>query len=170
MKTTHKEESLVRITNDASDRNALKETLSLLIGPLNPSDHEQGQLLNIVTGQLTSPECNVDEAYDMVAKQMKEFRDKWPGGFYDKISKQLINIGHKRRHISVDNHKIISQDLIYARALGLLVRNRDLNYQEILTHKLVAYPPALFEENGAMRVCKNKATLKNQLKIEVQPH
>ena len=124
MKTTHKEESLVRITNDASDRNALKETLSLLIGPLNPSDHEQGQLLNIVTGQLAPPECNVDEAYDMVAKQMKEFRDKWPGGFYDKISKQPINIDHKRRHISVDNHKIISQDLIYARALGLLVRNR----------------------------------------------
>ena len=52
---------------------------------------------------------------------MKEFRDKWPGGFYDKISKQLINIDHKRKHISGDNHKIISQDLIYARAPGFLL-------------------------------------------------
>ena len=40
-------------------------------------------------------------------------RDKWPGGLYDKINKKLIHIGHKRKHISVDNHEIISQDLIY---------------------------------------------------------
>ena len=40
-------------------------------------------------------------------------------------------------------------------------------FQEILTHELAAYPPALFEENDAMRVCKNKATLKNKLKVEV---
>ena len=81
--------------------------------------------------------------------------------------KLVNNIDHKRKHILLDKHKIISQDLIYARALGLLVSNRDLNFQEILTHELAAYPPALFEENGAMRVCKNKATLKNQLKVEV---
>ena len=56
---------------------------------------------------------------------MKEFRDKWPGGFYDKNSKQLINMYHKRKHISVDNHKIISRDLIYARAPGFLVSNID---------------------------------------------
>ena len=92
MKTTHKEESLVRIANDASDRNALKETLSLLIDPLNPSDHEQGQLLNIVTGQQAPPECNIDETYDMGAKQMEEVRDKWPGGFYDKIVTLNANI------------------------------------------------------------------------------
>ena len=42
----------------------------------------------MVTTQLAPPEYNVAEAYDMGAKQMKEFRDKWPGGFYDKISKQ----------------------------------------------------------------------------------
>ena len=81
--------------------------------------------------------------------------------------KLVSNIDHKRKHILLDKHKIISQDLIYARALGLLVSNRDLNFQEIQTHELSAYTSALFEENGAMRVCKNKATLKNKLKVEV---
>ena len=69
---------------------------------------------------------------------MEEFRGKWSDGFYDKISIKLINIDHKRKQIPMDNHKINSHDLIYARALGLLVSNRNLNLQEILTHELTA--------------------------------
>ena len=67
---------------------------------------------------------------------------------FSMIRKQLINLGHKRQHGLVDNHKIISLDLIYACAFGVLVSNIDLNFQGILTHELTACPPVLINDNG----------------------
>ena len=57
---------------------------------------------------------------------------------------------------------MISRDLIYACALSVLVSSIDLNFQEILSHELAAYPPVVIKDNGAICEYKN-----NKLKVEV---
>ena len=71
-------------------RNKLKDKISNVIDPLDPSKHPNGQLLNIVTGRITPEKVNVDQAVELGTKQMKEFEESLPGGFRNSISKTLL--------------------------------------------------------------------------------
>ena len=44
---------------------------------------------------------------------------------------------------------------------------RDLDLQQVLAMELTAYPPSMFQADGAMQVATGKSTLKNSLKVEV---
>ena len=57
--TCHKEESSTRIAADQQDRRSLRRALSLAIDPLDPEQHPEGNLLNIVTGELVHTDINV---------------------------------------------------------------------------------------------------------------
>ncbi len=46
---------------------------------------------------------------------------------------------------------------------------RDLNFSHVLAHELSPQPVAIFDENGGLKVPKNKAALKQKLKVVVGP-
>ncbi len=55
--------------------NQLKDRISNVIDPLDPSKHPSGQLLNIVTGRIAPESVNVDQALELGTNQMKEFEE-----------------------------------------------------------------------------------------------
>ena len=64
-------------------------------------------------------------------------------------------------------HAVIDQEALYARVIGLLVRQRDLNFQEVLATELTAYPPSTFHADGQTRVATGKSTLKKNIQVDV---
>ena len=58
------------------------------------------------------------------------------------------------------------QEMIYARIIGLMSSSRDISIEYCLRCELAAYPPALFDKEGVMRVTQ-KCTLKNALQVTV---
>ena len=164
---THKEESASRIHQDGQDRQSIRSTLESYIDPLDPGSHAQGCLLNISTGQLAQPNVNVDRALEIGTEQLKQFEASWPEGFYTSLQKQVVTFGVQKKRLAVGDNVIINQEAIYARVLGLLVSQRDLDLQQVLATELTAYPPSMFTADGQMRIATGKSTLKKILQVEV---
>ena len=55
--THHKEESVKQIEAVLKDRESIQKSLSLAIDPLEPDQHPEGKLLNIVTGEVAHPDA-----------------------------------------------------------------------------------------------------------------
>ena len=70
---------------------------------------------------------------------MIQFERSWPDGFYTSLSKEVITFNAKKKRLTVGEHAVIDQEVIYARVIGLLVSQRDLNFQEALATELTAY-------------------------------
>ena len=164
---THKEESPSRINRDGDDRQSLRRTLLSCINPMDPDTHVTGSLLNIWSGQVAQPNVNVDRALDIGAQQMIQFERSWPEGFYTSLSKEVVTFNTKKKRLTIGEHAVIDQEAIYARVIGLLVSQRDLNFQEVLATELTAYPPSMFHADGQMRVAAGKSTLKKNIQVDV---
>ena len=164
---THKEESASRIHRDANDRKSLRATLESCIDPLDPATHEGGCLLNISNGQLAQPHVNVDKAVEIGANQLIQFEALWPEGFYSPLAKQITTFAAKKKRLIIEENPVMDQEAIYARVIGLLVSQRDLDLEQVLSTELTAYPPSMFQADGQMRVATGKATLKKNLQVEV---
>lgn len=54
--------------------------------------------------------------------------------------------------VRVGLHAINDQEAIYARVIGLLVREHDLDLQQVLAMELTAYPPSMFHVDGRMQL------------------
>lgn len=167
LQMTHKEESASRIHQDGHDRQSLRATLESYIDPLDPGTHAGGCLLNISTGQLAQPNVNVDRALEIGADQLKQFEASWPEGFYTSLTKQVVTFGVKKKRLTVEEHPVMDQEAIYARVIGLLVSQRDLDLKRVLATELTAYPPSMFNADGQMRIATGKSTLKKILQVEV---
>ena len=53
--------------------------------------------------------------------------------------KGIVTFNTKKKRLTVGKHAVIDQKAIYVRVIGLLVGQRDLNFQEVLARKLTAY-------------------------------
>ena len=104
-------------------------------------------------------------AVDIGKMQMEQFERGWPDGFYNSISKNVVTFALKGKHIKVGEHIIINQEAIYARIIGLLVSDRNLDLSHVFACELAAFPTALFKEDGKMRIATAKATLKKHLAV-----
>ena len=165
---THKEEAESRINRDGHYRQPLRAALESSIDPMDPVTHAAGCLINISNGQIAQPNVNVDRALEIGREQLKQFEASWPDGFYNTLSKQVVTFAERKKRLSVGESAIVDQEAIYyARVIGLLVSQRDLNLQQVLATELTAYPPSMFQADGEMRVATGKSTLKNSLKVEV---
>ena len=51
----------------------------------------------------------------------------------------MATFNTKKKRLTVGEHAVIDQEVIYARVIGLLVSQRDLNFQEALATELTAY-------------------------------
>ena len=165
--THHKEESQARIQNDNDDRCIIRSTLTMCIDPLNNASHPDDALLNIITGEVCPPDVNVDDALCIGKNQMTTFKSGWPTTFYDKLSKVVITMDSKKRHILVGQQKVYDQDFIYGRVLGMLVSSRDINFDDVLPCELTAYPPSMFSADGQMKISKSKSVLKKKLQVTI---
>ena len=167
VQTTHKEEAESRIARDGHDRHSLREALESRIDPMDPVTHVAGCLLNISNGQIAQPNVNADKALEVGSEQLMQFEASWPEGFYNTLSKQVVAFTEKKKRLSVGENAVVDQEAIYARVIGLLVSQRDLDLQQVLATELTAYPPSMFQADGQMRVATGKSTLKNNLQVEV---
>jgi hypothetical protein len=167
LQMTHKEESVSRIQKDYLDRQSLRATLESFTDPLDPTSHADGGLLNISTGQLAQSNVNVDRALEVGADQLKQFEASWPDGFYTSLPKQVITFAHQKKSLTVQEHAVMNQEAIYARVIGLLVSQRDLDVKSVLAAELTAYPPSMFNADGQMRIATGKSALKKLLQVEV---
>ena len=109
------------------------------INPTDPETHVTGSLLNIWCGQVVQPNVNFGRALDIGVEQMIQFERSWPEGFYTLLSKEVVTFNTKKKRLAVGEHAVVDQEAIYARVIGLLVSQRDLNFQEVLATELTAY-------------------------------
>ena len=84
----HKEEGKSRIQSDEQDRNGLKDTISSVTHPLNPTGHPDAPV-NIVTDKISPAVVNVDKSLQIGRTQMDQFERSLPDGFYSPISKKV---------------------------------------------------------------------------------
>ena len=79
----------------------------------------------------------------------------------------MVGFNTKKKRLNVGEHAEIDQEAIYARVIGLLVSQRELNFQEVLATELTAYPPSMFNADGQMRIAAGKSTLKKNIQVDV---
>ena len=124
-------------------------------------------MINISNGQIAQPNVNIDKALEVCREQLKQFEASWPDGFYNTLSKQVVTFAERTKRLPVGESAIVDQEAIYARVIGLLVSQRDLGLQQVLSTELTAYAPSMFQADGEMQVATGKSTLKNSLKVQV---
>ena len=72
-----------------------------------------------------------------------------------------------RKKLFIRDTPVIDQEASYARVIGLLISNRSLDFNVILTSGLSAYPPWMFDPTGHTRLAKSKSTLKKSLQGDI---
>ena len=157
--THHKEESLKRIESDQQDRESLRQYMSGIIDPMDPSTHPDGHLLNIVSGQIAAENCNVHEAVAKGNELIKQYKESWPEGFYQTISQPVVLMDNAKRFVKIGENRVYDQTFIFARVSELMHTNREISMVDCLATELASYPPAYFDEDGKMRsTTKSKLT------------
>ena len=91
--------------------------------------------------------------------QMTKFKS---GGqpLFLKLSKVVITMDSKKRHILVGQDKVYDQDLIYGRIIRMLFSSRDINFDDVSSCELAVYPPSMLCADGQMKISKGKSILK----------
>ena len=120
-------------------------------------------------GKIAQPNVNVDSALEVGREQLKQFEASWPDVFCNTLSKQVVTFVERKKRLSVGESAIVDQEaiILYARVLGLLMSQRDLDLQQVLATELTAYQASMFHADGEKRVATGRSTLKNSLKVEV---
>ena len=80
---------------------------------------------------------------------------------------KVVTFASKKKHIIVKGKPIMDPEAIYARAVGLLVSDRDINFLEVISYELTGYPPAYFKEDGSPRSATGKSSLRKCIGITV---
>ena len=165
--TRHKEEDEGRIKTDQADRQSLCDILDVCIDPLEYASHPDGALMNIVTGQIAHPDVNADNAVSPGHRAMENFKGGWPDLFHCPLGKLVVTMDVKENHVLVGKERVYDQELMYARVIGLLAGSREINFDDVLTVELAAYPPSIFNADGNMNVATSKSTLKHKLQVTI---
>jgi len=153
-KLVHKEESNGRIKTDAQDRLSLSVTLQECIDPMDPDSHPDGALLNVVTEAVAPQDVNIDRAVTLGQEQMEALESS-----YNTVKWQVVTFSGNRNAVKVGDVTIIDQEAIYARVIGLMVSQQDVDFGQVISCELAAYPPSMFHSDGSMRLATGKAYL-----------
>lgn len=156
----HKEESISRRKTDAEDREAIRQELAKHSHPLN--DHSD-RLYNIVTGQIASPEINVEQALD-IGRQMKaKFVSNLPEKFHTSISSPVKTMEMMKKGTKVGSSTVYDMETIFLRLITL-GQTRHMELAPIFEFELCAVPPSLIDEFGCLRK-GTKSTLVHKLSV-----
>ena len=144
---------------DAQDRLSLRQKLAICINPLNPDEHPESSLINIVTGEIVQSEkVNVDRALQLGKRQQKEFEAGWPDSFYKPLKRIVVPITADGKSIEVDGQKIIDTGVFYARALGLHASQREgsPSIESMVALELSPVATSMFDDQGHMRATQSQ--------------
>ena len=53
--------------------------------------------------------------------------------------------------------RILNPEVVFARALALMLINTDFDFKKVLSHKLASFPFSLFDNNNVLRTAKQKS-------------
>ena len=162
----HKEESKARILADATDRAGLRQKLETCTDPMDPKEHPEGSLVNIVSRKLAPASVNVENAVMIGEAMLKDFENTWPEGFYSTISKTVETMSVASKSVNIGDTKVYDLNAIYSRVIALLASDRDVDVKEVFAYELAPVPTAMFTKDG-MRIAKAKSKLKKLLQVEV---
>ena len=139
---SHKEEQSSRIKTDQNDRSKIRSMLETCIHPLECATHPDGALMNIVTGEIAHPEANVADALQLGKQALILFRTRWPSSFHETLTKIIIPMDSKKKHIALGAHRIFDH------VIGLQASIREtINMNYVLKFELAAYPPPVQMQN-----------------------
>lgn len=156
----HKEESNSRRKSDAEDREAIRLELAKHSHPLNDSSD---CLYNIVTGQIASPEINVEESLS-IGRQMKaKFISSLPEKFHSSISSPVKTMESMKKGVKVGSSTVYDMETIFLRLITL-GQTRNMELAPIFEYELCAVPPSLIDEFGCLRK-GTKSTLVQKLSV-----
>ena len=106
-------------------------------------------------GQIANESVNVHNAVEIGKKQMKDHENGWANKFNDSISKRVTTIADGKKHIKIGIKKVFDTSVIYCRVIGIQARSRDINIENVLSHKLATVPTSMFDDSGVLRMCKS---------------
>ena len=88
-------------------------------------------------------------------------------GFYDPVKQTVKTLNVSRKGVKAGEKKILDPEVVYARALALRCIDSDFHFdfESILSHELAPFPTSMFEEEGLLRICRQKSKLMNSLKV-----
>ena len=155
-KLNHKEATRGQINSEAQDRESLHRTLSECIDPMDPDSHPDGALMNIVTGAIAPEHVNIEKAVTLGQEQLECFESSWLEGFYNTIKQHVVTIFDKKNNIKVGNIAVIDQEAIYARVIGLMLSQRQLDFNDVLGCELAAYSASMFHPDVRMKIAPEK--------------
>ena len=133
---------------------------------MDPDSHPDGALLNVVTEAVAPQDVNIDRAVTLGQEQMEALESSWPEGFCNTIKWQVVTFSGNRKAVKVGDVTIIDQEAIYARVIGLMVSQRDVDFGQVISCELAAYPPSMFHSDGSMRLATGNACLKKCIAVE----
>jgi hypothetical protein len=136
---------------------------------MDPDSHPDGALMNVVTGAIAPANVNIDVAVTVGKEQLETFESSWPEGFYSALKGQIVTFSCTRKTIKVGDIAVIDPEAIYARVIGLMVSQRELDLSDVFGCELAPYPPSMFHPDGSMRIATGKACLKKILAVETLP-
>ena len=128
----HKEESKARIEADRKDRDGLRNRLDLCIDPLDPKQHPDIGIVNIVSGKITPAFVNVEKSVLIGEGMLEDYEKTWPEGFYSTISKKVETMGASRKSVQIGDSKVYDLNAIYSRVIALLSSDRNIECEGCL--------------------------------------
>ena len=104
---------------------------------------------NALTGVVANADVNVHQL-ESVGNQIVQTMVEKPGFFFPMSRKdKVITLGHKSS-VKVAPERTIDSSLLFQRFM-IVSQAGELALEEVMTHELSAFPPALFEENDILR-------------------
>ena len=155
----HKEEAKSRIVADSKDRAGLGNKLDSCLHPLNPREHPEDSLVNIISGKIAPPGVNADSSVKIGETMLADFEKTWPEGFHKTIPSKVKTMATSAKSVQVGDSKVYDLNAIYSRVIVLLSSDRDVHMEDVLAFELAPVPTSMFTEDG-MRICKAKSALK----------
>ena len=160
----HKEEGNGQIKSDGMDRENINIMLDKCINPFTVENHPE-EIVNIVSGSLSSSTVNVDKALDIGNRQRHLFESRLPEKFYEPLSKSGITMNSLKKSVKVDDSEIVDTALIYSRVIAIQLSNASFNMKDVLKYELCPIPTSMFKDSGEMKIADNKSVLKKTISV-----
>ena len=121
---------------------------SWVLAPYNVWMHwSDGSLINIATGAIAHTSVNIKDSITLGQEQLQTYEFSLPEGFYNSIKQQTIAFLDTNKAMKVRDNAVIDQEAIYARVIGLIVSQWELDLTDVVSYELVAYPSSMFNSD-----------------------
>ena len=129
--THHKEESKARMKIDSIASDKLRKYLVTSIAPFSVDGNPQ-EIVHIHSGKLSTKEVNVGLCKTVGGKQLQQFINDLPDGFYKPFTAAMLTIKKLKKSRKVNEVAVRDTSLIYSRVIALQLTNETLKVQNVL--------------------------------------